>query len=392
MLGHQPKTRILYFIGSLTSGGKERRLIELLTHLKAKEEVELLVVVTRDVVHYPAFQQLQVPYLVIPKSWKQYDLTIFYKFYKICRQFRPDLIHTWGRIQSLYSLPAALLRKVPLINSQITTAPPRVSKTSVFYWLDKLIFHYSTLILSNSQAGLSSFKPPREKSLVIYNGMNPERFRQLAPAAQIKEKYGITTPFAVVMAASFTDNKDYDRFFRVARLVTQVRKDITFIGVGRPDPGNGKYERLRAESQAYPRILFPGLTNEVEALVNACDVGVLFSRDTHGEGLSNAILEYMALGKPVIANDNGGTREILHHHQNGFLITTQTDPEIADLLLSLVTDRQLYNSFSAASQHLIRENFSLDKMGKSFEQVYQRAMACRSSPETAAVFPDVYPI
>lgn len=392
MLVPLPKPRILYFIGSLTSGGKERRLIELLTYLKAKEEVELLVVVTRDVVHYPAFQQLGIPYLVIPKSWKQYDLTIFFKFFKICRQFKPDLVHTWGRIQSLYSLPATLWQKIPLINSQITTAPPLVSKKSPFYWLDKLIFHFSAVVLSNSQAGLASFKPPRDKSLVIYNGMNPERFRQLAPARQIKEKYGISTPFAVVMAASFTDNKDYDRFFRVARLVTQAREDITFIGVGRPDNTNGKYERLRAQSQNHPRILFPGLTREVEALVNACDIGLLFSRDTHGEGLSNAILEYMALGKPVIANDNGGTREILHHHQNGFLIKSQTDEEIADMVQALVDDQQLYRSFSAASLQLIRENFALDKMGLSFEQVYRRAIPYRSQEESAAALPDVYPI
>jgi hypothetical protein len=108
MLANNPKIRILYFIGSLSSGGKERRLIELLTYLKAEGGYELMLVLTKDEIHYPAFHHLNIPYQVIRKSWKQNDPTVFYKFFKICQQFRPDLIHTWGRMQSLYTLPAVI--------------------------------------------------------------------------------------------------------------------------------------------------------------------------------------------------------------------------------------------------------------------------------------------
>src|SRR4051812_12870085 len=92
------KTRILFFIGSLKGGGKERRLIELLTYLQEKGQHELMVVVTDPTIQYPSFYKLNINYEVIPKTWQKKDVSIFYKFYKKCKQFKPHIIHTWGRI------------------------------------------------------------------------------------------------------------------------------------------------------------------------------------------------------------------------------------------------------------------------------------------------------
>jgi glycosyltransferase involved in cell wall biosynthesis len=372
MSGPTNKIRILFFIGSLCAGGKERRLIELLTYLKSKDHFEFLVVVTKDDVHYPAFHQLNIPYLVIKKEWKNNDPSVFYQFYKICKQFRPDLIHSWGRMQSLYTLPAIIRLKIPLINSQITSAPPKVNKRSVFYLLDQVIFKFSTVILANSKAGIKSFNPPREKSKVIYNGLNLNRFLNLPPQEEVKSKYNIRTPFTVVMTASFSPNKNYDLFYRLAEQVTQLRDDITFIGVGGCIKDNLEHKRILKLSKNNERILFPGRIHDVEALVNACDIGVLFS--PNGEGISNAILEYMALGKPVIANDSGGNKEIVHHNRNGFLIINQKVEEISALVLGLINDKQKRQEFADNSRQVIRESFSLDKMGQAFEQVYEEVL------------------
>ena len=72
------KVRILFFIGRLSGGGKERRLIELLTYLKGKGNFELMVVVTKDQVHYPDFFNLNITYKVIERKSSRNDLSIFY--------------------------------------------------------------------------------------------------------------------------------------------------------------------------------------------------------------------------------------------------------------------------------------------------------------------------
>jgi hypothetical protein len=60
--------RILFFIGSLVTGGKERRLIELLTYLKQKDEYELFLVLAFNQIHYPQFLNLNIDFTILNKK------------------------------------------------------------------------------------------------------------------------------------------------------------------------------------------------------------------------------------------------------------------------------------------------------------------------------------
>lgn len=327
-----------------------------------------------DEIHYPAFYKLNIPYDIIKKDAGQSALSVFSQFYAVCKKYKPNLIHTWGRIQSLYALPAVIFQRIPLVNSQITSAPPPSSRGFLNAMVDHINFNFSKVILSNSRAGIVAYTPPAEKRKVIYNGINLNRFHNLPDTCTVKSKYGISTPYAVIMSASFSPNKDYDLFYNVASRVTTIRNDVTFIGIG-VSHDERKFRALQSLAHANNRILFPGRIDDVEALVNACDIGVLFSnRNVHGEGISNSIMEYMALSKPVIANDAGGTKEIVHHNKNGYLIKDHTEEEIVKLILELLDDKDKAKAFGEASREIIEESFSLERMGDAFEQVYLEAL------------------
>jgi glycosyltransferase involved in cell wall biosynthesis len=79
----------------------------------------------------------------------------------------------------------------------------------------------------------------------------------------------------------------------------------------------------------------------------------------------------MALGKPVIANDAGGTKEIVKHRVNGYLISTETTKEIAELINNLLNDKEKRQKMGDAGKKLIHEFFTIERMGKEFEKVYQ---------------------
>lgn len=369
------KIRILFFIGSLCSGGKERRLIELLSFLKNKDIYELLLVMTRDEVHYPEFYKLNIPKVIIKKSFKKNDISVFFKLYVICSKYKPHLIHTWGSIQSFYALPAVVVRSIPLVNSQITAAPPQVKQWSLSQFINKLNFLYSKIILSNSKAGLHSYNPPLEKSRVIHNGINLKRVDNLQDVQLVKSRYGIKTPYLVLMVASFTQNKDYTLFYKIAKLVTKERADITFIGIGGFLDNDHIFKSLKADTVNNNQILFLERTSDVESLIKVCTVGVLFSnKSIHGEGISNAIMEYMALAKPVIANDAGGTNEILIDNENGFLVKDENPEQISQLLIDLIDDENKRIKFGNNGRALIEKNFTIDKMGLEFEKVYNEAV------------------
>lgn len=360
--------RVLFFIGSLRAGGKERRLLELLNYLKKNTDIKLMVVMTTPIIDFPYFYDLEVEYKFIKKSLKKGDFTVFYKFYKICKEYRPDIIHTWGAVQTFYTLPTISMLNIPLVNSQITSAPP---KEAVGLWeklIDKVNFKHSKIIISNSEAGIRSFNPPRYKSVVIYNGINLGRFENLPEKHTIKDRYNIHTPYTIVMIASLSANKDYDLFYRLAEKISARRKDITFIGAGAFFENDPLYQKTKDLGQVFPNIKFLGRIEEVEALVNACELGVLFS--TNGEGISNSIMEYMALSKPVIANDAGGTSELVKDGYNGYLIKNETDEELTIKMLELLDNVPKNKAFGANGRKIITNNFSLDKMGKAFLQVY----------------------
>lgn len=381
--------RIVFFIGSLKGGGKERRLIELLTYLTRRGGYELMVVVTEPVVHYSAFHELNILYKVISKKRQTTNLSVFSQFYKICREFKPQLIHTWGRMQTLYALPAVVGQGIPLVNGQITSAPPKIPKWSFKGIIDRMNFKCSTVILSNSHAGIEAYKPPRRKVKVIYNGINLNRFENLPAPEEIRAKYGITTPYAVVMVASFTKNKDYNLFFKIAEQVTGKRDDITFIAAGDNCEDGSVVQRLDKSLSHNARIILTGRISDVEALVNSCNIGVLFSNTAvHGEGISNSIIEYMSLARPVIANDAGGTREIVHHNVNGYLVTSQSESEITGMILSLIDNPEKCRAFGEAGRKIIEDHFSLDKMGRAFEETYKQVISKKVLPHSSFLIPN----
>jgi glycosyltransferase involved in cell wall biosynthesis len=361
--------KILFFIGGLVSGGKERRFIELLTYLKSIGGYEMLVVTTTSEVHFPSFFDLNIPLKNINAKGLIKTAGIPLELRNIARSFQPDVIHTWGRMQNFYTLPTKILDGIPLINSQITNASPYSSKKDQI--LDKINFRFSDLILSNSYAGIEAYQPPASKTRVIYNGMNLNRFKNLPDKSEVKAKYNIHTAFCVVMVATFSKNKDYEKFFNLASKVLESRQDISFVGVGYFHRDASLYQRCQNLIKNNPLMLMTGVINDVEALVNASDLGVLFSnKDVHGEGISNAVLEYMALGKAVIANDAGGTKEIIQNGQNGYLVDKENIDDLAQMVQNLIDNPIEREQLGNSGRQIVEQNFSIKKMGDNFSRLY----------------------
>jgi glycosyltransferase involved in cell wall biosynthesis len=369
----EKKSRILFFVGGLNAGGKERRLVELMFYLKNRGNYEMAVVVTNETVHYKRFFELGIPLYYIKKGSKFSFPKIFFELNKIVKEFNPDIIHVWGRLQAFYSLPAIKMQGTPMVNSQITSAPPASSFNLLWRIIDRMNFENSAAIVSNSYAGIEAYQPPMSNVSVVYNGLNMERFKNLPIQQEVKCKYSIKTKYAVVMAATFTDHKDYDLFLKVADFVTKARPDVTFIGIGEYVENEKMYFGFKSKYENNDRILLPGKITDVEALVNACDIGVLFSNvKVHGEGISNSVLEYMALGKPVIANDAGGTKEIVLDKVNGFLVRGESVSEIAGKISFLLDNDEQRSVYGEAGKEMVYSKFALNRMGEAFENIYKK--------------------
>lgn len=353
--------KILFFIESLHSGGKERRLVELIKGFNQYPEIECELILTKKDIHYKEIFDTGIKIHYIIRKHIKKDPILFFKFYRIAREFKPDIIHAWGNLVAIYAIPAKVLLKIPMINNQITDAPDRVNNGVLSH---KLTFPFSDLIIANSKAGLKAYNAPESKSTVIYNGFNFERIRNLSKPNEIKKKFNINTKYVVGMVASFSIYKDYETYIKAAHEVL-INNNVTILCIG---AGNDSYFRSLVKTEYIENIKFLGRRENIESIMNICDIGVL---STYTEGISNSIMEFMALGKPVIASDGGGTGELIKDNETGFLIKPKSVEELVSKIKYLLDDDKLASKMGEKGKERIRQEFSIWKMINLFAALYR---------------------
>lgn len=362
--------KILFFLSSLRSGGKERRVIELLNFLHLYSDIHFQIVLTEETIHYKEMFKFSVQIHIIERKLK-HDPSLIYKFYRIAKRYNPDIIHTWGSMTTFYSILASRVLSIPIVNSQIADATGIKNKISFKNILWQINRTNSTRILSNSLAGLKAYNALTLNSIVIHNGVDLGRFDDLDKIENSKEYFGISTKYVVIMVARMNFHKDYDTFIRIADSLTKKRSDITFVAVGEGE--DFEFLNNKVLEMDIRNFIFTGRINNVEQLINCCDIGVLLSnKNNHEEGISNSIIEYMSLSKPVIANNTGGTSEIVFNNVNGYLINNIDKDDICNKIVHLLTNEKKCKKMGDEGRLLVENNFNIKKMGKEFLDMYNK--------------------
>ena len=335
------------------------------------EVIKELVLFSRKI-EYPEVHDMGFRIHILERKPKK-DPRVFFRFFQICRQFRPDIIHSWGTMPSVYALPAAKTLGIKLINASIADAPANLGFNHPDYLRGRLINPLSDVVVGNSKAGLKAYSAPMEKSYCVYNGFDFNRINQLESKANIKNQLGIKTPKLVAMVGGFFPRKDFGTYIQAACEIIRQRKDVSFLAIGKGP--NLKSCQALVQPECQDRILFPGMMKNIESVINIMDIGVLSTNSkVHQEGISNSILEYMVLGKPVVASEGGGTNEIVVDGITGILIKPN-DPEALKVALLQLLDRpKLAQKMGENGRKRVRDHFSLPRMIEEYLGIYQGLM------------------
>jgi len=267
---------------------------------------------------------------------------------------------------AVYSVPICKLLHIRLVNGMITDAPSRKNIFNKRWVRARLTFPFSDAIIGNSIAGLNAYRASKTRSVCIYNGFNFNRLNNLAANYAIRKQIEINTNYVIGMVASFTDNKDYKTYFNAAQLILSKRNDITFLAIGKNTDSDQARNLIQEKYKEHFRLL--GKISNIESFVSVMDICVL---STFTEGISNSILEYMAMGKVVIASSGGGTNEIVENNKTGFLINPSSPGELAEKIEILLNDICLRKCMGLAGRRRIEDHFSIDKMVNKFISVYK---------------------
>lgn len=363
--------KILFFIDCLTSGGKERRLIELLKSLVKIPEIRFELILMSKEIHYKEIHELNIKiHYIIRKSKK--DPGVFLSLYKICKIYKPDIIHCWDSMTAVYSVPVCKLMGIKLVNGMVTDTLVSKNIFNKSWRRARLTFPFSDIVVGNSLAGLKSYRSPSRRSVCIYNGMDLSRFTDLADPSTIKRKiFGndIEDLFIVGMVARFEKHKDYRTLINTAISLLAENINIRFILVG----GGMGLETIKSlvPDNLSDKILFLGTVNNVESIISIFHAGILLTNVTvHGEGISNSILEYMALAKPVIATKGGGTNELVINGVNGFLINPGSISELKEKIKILIINNELAKKLGDKGRQLVNEKFDIRIMTEKYIELY----------------------
>jgi glycosyltransferase involved in cell wall biosynthesis len=365
--------KILFLIDSLRSGGKERRLVALLKGLRDYPDIQCeIAVMSRDVHFQEIFDRnVKVHYLI--RRWSK-DPGILLQLNKLCKTYQPDILHTWGYFAALVALPVVIWRDIKFVNGYITYAYPIKTLTKLWYGAT-LTFPFSSVVLANSRAGLKAHDlEPSEKNICITNGFDFSRLDNLVDEDVIKKQFNIKTKYVVGMIANFREAKDYPTYIKAAQMILNKRSDVTFLCVGHGEYLEASMKLVGKEFSE--NIKFLGEQGSIESIANILDVGILACNTKgHGEGMSNSIMEYMALGKPAVVGESGGNKELVAHDKNGFIVQPFNVEEMAHRIEQLLDDEEMMKRMGRAGRKRIEGEFSMSKITAAYVDMYKNLVA-----------------
>lgn len=257
----------------------------------------------------------------------------------------PDLIHC-NSSTTRYTLVAALAAKVlniPLIwHNRVV---------DVGGWKERLIARLVSRIIVISDAVGGKFAWCAEKVVKVYNAVDIQTYCPRDDGGKLRGELGILPGSHVIGVFSRLELwKGQELFLRAASLVERARprERFCFLLVGE-GPDRERLAGLTEGLGLAGSVKFAGFRPDIPALMNLCDV--VINPSVEPEPFGRVIIEAMACGRPVIATDMGGPREIIENGLDGLLSAPSPAP-LAEAVLSLLPGGELYDADIGARARL----------------------------------------
>jgi glycosyltransferase involved in cell wall biosynthesis len=227
-------------------------------------------------------------------------------------------------------------------------------------------------IIGNSRAivaELASEGAPRDRLALVPNGVTLERFASLPAQAIARERLELAKDTTVaVMVANLNHHKGHaDVIDALGGLGHRLPRDFVLVCAGRDD-GIGRELAERARGLGIgDRVRFIGPRNDVPAVLAAADFAISAS---HQEGSSNAVLEAMATGLPVIGTATGGTPEAVTDGVHGRLVPPQTPSAMAEAIAQLAAAPALRRAMGERAAAKIRSEYAMEACVDRYVAIY----------------------
>lgn len=244
--------------------------------------------------------------------------------------------------------------------------PPKIGpiKRRVLRWAVHHCDQHWAVSTSAAEALASQLNIDTDEFAILPNGVDIGQFSPAADRADVRRRLGLPPDRPIVLSVgNLKPIKGHDVLLEA---VARIPGRATLIFVGHDDLG-GSLQRYASSRVFDHDIRFVGRQDDVLPWYQSADLFVLPSRN---EGLSNALLEAMACGLPVVASDVGGNRDVLEHGRTGLLVPPGDPQRLAGAIARLLGDPLLRADLGQAGRRHVQRSFNITNTRAEYERRY----------------------
>lgn len=361
--------KICYVIGQLGKGGAEKQLYELLKGIDRNKFYSTVICFSNGDYWAGEIKRLGIE-LVEFDSNKDRGITRLLKLIRILKEIKPTIVHTYLFSANTYGRMAAIITRTPIIVASERNLPLiGKDKNLLLICIDRFLAIFSNAITCNSHKAVDALTKKylfnSKKVSTVHNGINIGNI--CLKERKKRDKIIIGT------IGSLCRRKNHKLFLDMAKVILdKLERNVIFWIVGE-GPIRNELERYARKLEIDGDVLFLGARNNIPELLQEMDVFVLTSLY---EGMSNALMEAMACGLPCVVTNVGGNSELVEDGKTGYVVASGDSEAMVKKVSYLLKNEALTRRMGEQGRKRIEKYFSVDKMIKQTEGLYENLLAC----------------
>ncbi len=368
------KVRVLQMIDKPFLGGGQINLLSLVESLDP-QRFDVSVCTSGQGPLVEALQKKNIPHFLLSFS-KRFRRKTLDDIAALLRTHQFDILHTHGGIAGFYGRLASRKSGSPRIVVHTLHGIHYLHYRNIvlkrlYIFQEKYLSRSTDAVIFVSEAdqknGTELGLVPTDKQVLIKNGIDYSAYELQAQKKPIDMESEQASPHPLVgCVARLHRQKGIPYLLEAVESIRRSFPDVKVWIVG-GGPQNAKLDRLNKHLGVSSHVRLLGERTDVPQLVSSFDVFVLPSL---WEGLPYSLLEAAALGKPVVASDIDGVRELIRHEQSGLLVPPRKPLLLADAVVRLLRDRDYALHLGQNLKAHVCNTYTLDRMVSQVQNLY----------------------